>query len=75
MISRKYSGMMLTIPIRCTLAQRLITELVSSFGIGAQLASRNARSMMRRFCISGVSRHNGSFAASVHVTDASCASG
>src|SRR5262245_9969985 len=74
MTSRKYSGMTLTSPIRWTFAHRLITEFVSSRGIGAQLAERNARSMMRRFCMSGVRRHSGSFAASPHLTDDACAS-
>ena len=39
-------GTTLARPIRCTLEHRLITELVSSLGVGLTLAERKARSMM-----------------------------
>ena len=46
-----------------------MTELVSSRGVGLALAERKARSMMRRFCMLGVSRQSGCCAASAQVTD------
>ena len=47
---------------------RLKIELVSTAGTGFAPTERNTPSMMRRFCMSGVSRHKGASAASRHVT-------
>ena len=66
--SRKYSGMMLASPVKRTFDHRLAIELVSSLGCGWQLAALKARSTMRRFCILGVNKHKGSWAASNQVT-------
>ena len=44
---------------------RLKIELVSTEGAGFAPTERNTPSMMRRFCMSGVSRHSGAAAASL----------
>ena len=43
-------------------------ELVSTVGAGFSPTERNRPSMIRRFCMSGVKRHKGGFAASLQVT-------
>src|SRR5271168_1436225 len=46
---------------------RLKIELVSTEGFGVAPTERKTPSMIRRFCISGVSRHRGARAAAAHV--------
>ena len=54
-------------PVR-TWANSTIMEFDSSVGEGTQPAERSSPSMMRRFCISGVSRHSGTLPTSAQVT-------
>ena len=51
-----------------TCETRLKIELVSTAATGFAPTERNTPSMIRRFCMSGVSRHKGALAASRHVT-------
>ena len=51
------------------------TEFVSTTGRGTIPTRAKAASMMRRFCMSGVSRQRSSEAASCHVTDRRAANG
>ena len=44
---------------------RLKIELVSTEGLGVAPTERKMPSMIRRFCMSGVSRHSGAAAASL----------
>ena len=46
-------------PMVRTEENRFMIELVSSRGEGWALAARKARSMIRRFCMLGVSRQSG----------------
>ena len=58
-----------------TCETRLKIELVSTAGTGFAPTERKTPSMIRRFCMSGVNRHKGVFAASRQVTCVRPASG
>lgn len=68
-------GTMLEEPAERTWAQRLTTELVSSCGRGEQSSDLKMASMMRRFCMLGVSKQSGSSAACRQVATRAVPSG
>ena len=69
-VSASFAGMTLAQrPVR-TWANSTIMELDSKVGCGVPPAPRRSSSMMRRFCMSGVSRQSGTCATSAQVTAA-----